>query len=35
LSAGVGEGLFFAGQSHVGFKVIASAEEKGLIDAAQ
>ncbi len=35
LSAGVGEGLFFAGQSHVGFKVIASAEEKNLIDSAQ
>ncbi|MDO8497032.1 MAG: ATP-binding protein [bacterium] len=32
LSAGVGEGLFFAGQSHVGFKVIASEEEKGLIE---
>ena len=34
LSAGVGEGLFFAGQSHVGFKVIASEEEKTLIDSA-
>lgn len=34
LSAGVGEGLFFAGQSHVGFKVIASEEEKTLIDGA-
>lgn len=34
LSAGVGEGLFFAGQSHVGFKVIASEEEKNLIDGA-
>lgn len=34
LSAGVGEGLFFAGQSHVGFKVIASEEEKALIDSA-
>ncbi|MFW5703508.1 MAG: VirB4-like conjugal transfer ATPase, CD1110 family [Patescibacteria group bacterium] len=34
LSAGVGEGLFFAGQSHVGFKVIASEEEKNLIDSA-
>ncbi len=32
LSAGVGEGLFFAGQSHVGFRVIASEEEKGLIE---
>lgn len=32
LSAGVGEGLFFAGQSHVGFKVIASDEEKSLIE---
>lgn len=32
LSAGVGEGLFFAGQSHVGFRVIASDEEKGLIE---
>ncbi len=32
LSAGVGEGLFFAGQSHVGFKVIASDEEKTLIE---
>ncbi len=32
LSAGVGEGLFFAGQSHVGFKVIASEEEKTLIE---
>lgn len=32
LSAGVGEGLFFAGHSHVGFKVIASEEEKGLIE---
>ncbi|QQG44344.1 MAG: ATP-binding protein [Candidatus Roizmanbacteria bacterium] len=32
LSAGVGEGLFFAGQSHVGFKVIASEEEKSLIE---
>ena len=28
LSAGVGEGLFFAGQSHVGFQVIASEDEK-------
>lgn len=32
LASGVGEGLFFAGQSHVGFKVIASDEEKGLIE---
>lgn len=32
LSAGVGEGLFFAGQSHVGFQVIASDEEKTLIE---
>ena len=32
LSAGVGEGLFFAGQSHVGFRVIASDEEKTLIE---
>lgn len=32
LSAGVGEGLFFAGQSHVGFQVIASEEEKTLIE---
>lgn len=32
LSAGVGEGLFFAGQSHVGFRAIASDEEKNLID---
>lgn len=32
LSAGVGEGLFFAGHNHVGFKVIASEEEKGLIE---
>lgn len=32
LSAGVGEGLFFAGQSHVGFRVIASDDEKGLIE---
>ncbi len=32
LSAGVGEGLFFAGQSHVGFQVIASEEEKSLIE---
>jgi len=32
LSTGVGEGLFFAGRSHVGFSVIASEEEKGLIE---
>lgn len=32
LSAGVGEGLFFAGQTHVGFKVIASDEERTLIE---
>ena len=32
LSTGVGEGLFFAGHAHVGFKVIASDEEKGLIE---
>ena len=32
LSAGVGEGLFFAGQSHVGFQVVASEEEKHLIE---
>ena len=32
MSAGVGEGLFFAGQSHVGFQVIASEEEKSLIE---
>lgn len=32
LSAGVGEGLFFAGQSHVGFRVIASEEERTLIE---
>ncbi len=32
LSCGVGEGLFFAGQNHVGFQVIASEEEKGLIE---
>ncbi|MBP9690855.1 ATP-binding protein [Candidatus Woesebacteria bacterium] len=32
LSAGIGEGLFFAGQSHVGFQVIASDEEKRLIE---
>jgi type IV secretory pathway VirB4 component len=32
LSAGVGEGLFFAGHSHVGFRVVTSEEEKGLIE---
>jgi len=32
LSAGVGEGLFFAGRSHVGFYVIASPEERTLIE---
>ena len=32
LSAGVGEGLFFAGQSHVGFRGIASDEEKSMIE---
>lgn len=32
LSAGVGEGLFFAGQSHVGFKGIASDEERSMIE---
>ncbi len=32
LAAGVGEGLFFAGQSHVGFKVIASDDEKTTIE---
>lgn len=32
LSAGVGEGLFFAGQAHVGFRVIASEEEKSIIE---
>jgi type IV secretory pathway VirB4 component len=34
LSAGVGEGLFFAGQNHVGFKVIASDDEVNLIEGA-
>lgn len=33
LSAGVGEGLFFASQNHVGFRVIASDEERQLISA--
>lgn len=32
LSASVGEGLFFAGQSHVGFRVIASDEERTVIE---
>ncbi|MFZ1548980.1 MAG: ATP-binding protein [Microgenomates group bacterium] len=32
LGAGVGEGLFFAGQAHVGFKVIASEDEKATIE---
>ena len=32
LSAGVGEGLFFAGQSHVGFRGVASDEERALIE---
>jgi len=32
LSVGVGEGLFFAGRSHVGFLVIASEEERSLIE---
>ncbi len=32
LSCGIGEGLFFAGQAHVGFQVIASDEEKALIE---
>lgn len=32
LSAGVGQGLFFAGQSHVGIQVIASKEERELIE---
>ncbi|MFH1827191.1 MAG: ATP-binding protein [bacterium] len=32
LSAGIGEGLFFAGQSHVGFKIISSNEEKTTIE---
>ena len=31
LSAGVGEGLFFAGQSHVAIKTVASPHEHGLI----
>lgn len=32
LSASVGEGLFFAGQSHVGFRCIASDEERTVIE---
>ncbi len=32
LSASIGEGLFFAGHNHVGFKVVASEEEKTLIE---
>jgi len=32
ISAGVGEGLFFAGQSHVGIKVFASEKERKLIE---
>ncbi len=32
LSAGVGQGLFFAGQSHVGIQVIASQTERQLIE---
>jgi len=32
LSVGVGEGLFFAGHNHVGFKVIASEEERAIIE---
>ena len=32
LATGVGEGLFFAGQSHVGFQVVASEEERSLIE---
>ncbi len=32
LSVGVGEGLFFAGHNHVGFKVIASEEERSIIE---
>ena len=31
LSANVGEGLFFAGQSHVAMKVIAAPHEHGMI----
>ena len=32
LSAGIGEGLFFASQNHVGFKIIASDEERMAIE---
>jgi type IV secretory pathway VirB4 component len=32
LSAGVGEGLFFASQNHVGFRVIASDDERAIIE---
>lgn len=32
LSAGIGEGLFFASQNHVGFRVIASEEERVVIE---
>jgi len=32
LSVGVGEGLFFAGHNHVGFKVIASEDERAIIE---
>ncbi|MFO0703445.1 MAG: ATP-binding protein [Patescibacteria group bacterium] len=32
LSAGIGEGLFFASQNHVGFRVIASEEERLAIE---
>lgn len=32
LSAGIGEGLFFASQNHVGFRVVASEEEKLMIE---
>lgn len=31
LAAGIGEGLFFAGQNHVAIRIIASQEEHGLI----
>ncbi|HCX25652.1 TPA: hypothetical protein DHT69_02240 [Candidatus Collierbacteria bacterium] len=30
LSAGVGEGIFFAGMNHVAIKIIASADEHAL-----
>lgn len=32
LSAGIGEGLFFASQNHVGFRVIASDQERSIIE---